>query len=341
MQRLLALAASVFVAAPSAAGIDPVAPMALLADYKALIASARRKEPHRALEALRTWPPPDVMRAAEELRADPDCVPACWQAAVLLHTESLLFERHAGAKASEKAHKRAIETLLARADARDSSFPRRWEIALGYRHQQWARPLEALQTFQEVLKRYPDDPETLTAVGAVHEFLAHMPTQEWQRHGQPASYDFRSWELSEATRHYERALSFDPEAAETRLRLGRVHVVAGRLEEGRRELLHVTERPMPPRLHAYARLFLGDAAERESRLDEAIAQYRAALQADPRLQAAHFALAHALETSGRRDEASQALIAGLRATREGARAWINSHHGHAAAAERLWAEVSE
>ena len=71
------------------------------------------------------------------------------------------------------------------------------------------------------------------------------------------------------------------------------------------------ERAEEPDLLYLANLFIGREQKRSGALDAALASYRAALEVDPRGQAAYIATSHALRMSGRSTAAADVLERGL------------------------------
>ena len=309
-------------------------------EYDRLVSLARRRQVRRAVDALVEWPPAAVAKAAEGLIAiDRHCTDTC-RAAVLLHTEAAFTLMLLGHPAAEQVHLDAADALMpppeSAAETATDDFDLRRRLAVGYAQQQLGRPAEALRAYQQVLKRRRDDPEALVALGSLHEYVAQSASD---------SFALRTGlGLGDAARHYERALAAQPGHLEARLRLGRVSLLRGRDEDARRELTRVAAAEKTGPHAALARLFLGELAERERHLDEAIEHYRAAAACEPRLQPAHLALSHALQLAGRGAEATRLLQAALAQARGAAvYAWNGYHtsllHGFREAMDRLWTTV--
>jgi tetratricopeptide (TPR) repeat protein len=113
------------------------------------------------------------------------------------------------------------------------------------------------------------------------------------------------------------AVTLDPAAQEARLRLGKLLLDQNRAVEAEPMLTEVEAKASDDRQRYLARLFLGRAAERRGRSEDAIRSYRRALEAWPTSQAARFGLAHALEKSsgpGAAREIVGALLDPSRAT---------------------------
>jgi tetratricopeptide (TPR) repeat protein len=100
-----------------------------------------------------------------------------------------------------------------------------------------------------------------------------------------------------AEKAFRDALALAPETHEARLRLGKLLLDEHRTIEAEPLLAEVDAKATDDRQRYLARLFLGRAAERRGRSEEAIRSYRRALEAWPDSQAARLALAYALEKS--------------------------------------------
>lgn len=123
--------------------------------------------------------------------------------------------------------------------------------------------------------------------------------------------------LERARGRYEKALSLEPGLVEARLRLGRMQGNALKPDAARKNLARAVTQAQGPVLYL-ARLFLGRILEEAGDLDSAIQHYRDAAQAEPLLQAANVALAHALTLKGDTGAAREVLEAALaRAGRRG------------------------
>jgi tetratricopeptide (TPR) repeat protein len=136
----------------------------------------------------------------------------------------------------------------------------------------------------------PLDPEVQLVLGCVGSGLA--AEKVLQDHDSDAA---RAREGAEKA--FRDALALDPETHEARLRLGKLLLDEHRTIEAEPLLAEVDAKATDDRQRYLARLFLGRAAERRGRSEEAIRSYRRALEAWPDSQAARLALAHALEKS--------------------------------------------
>jgi len=311
--------------APPAAAPAPAA----REEYLDLIARARSGDVRGALARLLEWTP------EETAAARPECIGNCLRVSLLLHTEAQFIQRFLGHKEQGKAHIRATENARRRIPKGD--FDRRWLLAMGYRHQEWAMLGRARGLFEEALRDYPNDAEALLALGSLHEQLASLPAPDNRT-------VYRTGELTDARRHYERALAQQPGYAEAKLRLARVAQMLGQIEQAQRELGSLLAAEPPPAVAGYAHLFLGRIAEQGSHPELAIDHYRRAVSADGALQAAYLSLSLALHGMGRTQEAAEVVLDGLRGTETAdIDGWYGYHcrdlHGYRLTMDRLWAEL--
>jgi tetratricopeptide (TPR) repeat protein len=132
----------------------------------------------------------------------------------------------------------------------------------------------------------------------------------------------------EAERCYRRALDVRPGFTEAKLRLGRVLQRTGRLDEAVEQLSAVLDANESDTLSALAHLFWGQLLEGRGRATDAIDHYRTALAVDPGLQVAALALAHALHGRGQARAAAEVLVPALAdAVEQGASTWARYHEG--------------
>ena len=328
------------------ATVEP--PPAEVIDYRGLVALARQHDPQAALQGLLKLATLQTAEDAQALAAEPMCEHGCLQAAILLHTEARFVSRYGVKRDAELTHVRAAEILVqalrmrsegaGQDDFRD--FERRWRIAIAHGCREWVGDHAAVAVYRDVLRRFPADPEALIGLGAVFEQTAAAPAFV----GGPPVLD-GSWK--NAARCYEQALTAEPRRVDARLRLGHVEMKQGRFEAARRELqpLVSADSVASPVVQAFAHLFLGEIDSRQSRPDKAIEEYRAALAAEPRLQTASLALAHALLHAGRIPEAAAVQLEALRSTHgKAVIGWEGYHtdllHGFRASMDALWAGVT-
>jgi tetratricopeptide (TPR) repeat protein len=333
-----ALIASLFLATvePGPAGVT---------EYRGLVALARQQGPQAAIAGLLNLSTQQTADDAEALATEPTCAHRCLQAAILLHTEARLVSRYGAKRDAESTHVRAAEILVEALRTRSDvggwddfrDFERRWRIAIAHGFREWVGDHAAVAVYEDVLRRFPADPEALIGLGAVFEQTASAPAFA----GTPALFD-GTWR--NAARCYEQALTAEPRRVDARLRLGHVEVKQGRFEAARRRLqpLVSADSAASPVVQAFAHLFLGEIESHQSRPDKAIEEYRAALAAEPRLQTASLALANALLHAGRIPEAAAVQLEALRGARgKAVIGWEAYHtnllHGYRAWMDALWA----
>jgi tetratricopeptide (TPR) repeat protein len=174
------------------------------------------------------------------------------------------------------------------------------------------------------LQRFPDDPELLTALGAMLESVASLRTYppapgspEAPPRGSPGyRAETGDWggvvpgaTLEAARARYERALALDPALDEARLRLARVRVLEGRAEAALPDLDRVAREARQPRQRYLARLFEGSARESLGDLAGAVAACGAGLAEGPRAQTILLALGRSLGHLGDGAGAQEAFAA--------------------------------
>jgi len=200
--------------------------------------------------------------------------------------------------------------------------------------------------FAEDAKRYaPEDPDVLLVFGAVAEGLAAAERTRGREDAASRWLVEARLTLATAVTH-EAGPVPDPTATaqpspsglEARLRLGRIALEDGRLEDARRWLEEIDARSGDSRQRHLAWLFLGRVADRQGRSDEAVSFFRRALDACPTSQVTALAWAHAVErASGPRAAeplVTRALAMPLRvaSTEDPWRAYLFGPPGYAEAA---------
>jgi VWFA-related protein len=268
----------------------------------------------RASSGILAWPPHDLETLAPLL---PD--PSLREAAVMLHT-ALAFRLWRNARGPEADAQLAIARAALAKDT-PPEMHRDWLLNLGYYRLAVASPVTALPFFEECARVFPASAEAWLGAGICHELagfrdgfaLSEQPVHDAAR---------------QAERCYRQAVGLDPGLAEARLRLGRVLLLTGALDEAERQLAAAADDPAEPRIAAFAQLFWGGVRDSRGDLAGAIGHYRAALGADRECQAAAFALGEALDRSGRHREAAEAVLSALEASRaDGISPWQAYHVG--------------
>jgi tetratricopeptide (TPR) repeat protein len=241
-------------------------------------------------------------------------------AAVMLHTDSVVYLRMPG------EHLEAARRLLAAID--DDSLPprfkRNWYLAVAGYLQGELSLVPAVAHVDDAVARFPDDPDILTAAGALNEFIASpgvdlSPPPRSQRAGPlenahwspPPVLERRKRDgLKLAEEFYRKTLTSDPRFAEAHLRLGRVLYLSGRLDAALEEC-RLAATVGDARVRYLASLFAGAVREANGQRAEAVAAYREAGRECPGCPSASIALSHALYRDGQRDAATVAIDAAL------------------------------
>ncbi len=246
------------------------------------------------------------------------------QAVVALLTEAAILDFEDGANERGRWELQSAERLVRAGPSatRGGDFDRLFYLLAGTALQ-WAGALEPSHDLLEQGLQYAgDDAELHTAIGVVIETVAALrqydPSPDsGRRRGQPGGYATEtggSGSLGFATpalaaERYERALSLDSGLAEARLRLGRVHVLQGRMAQAVRELEALAAQPGDPGRRYLARLFQGRALEALADFEGSAAAFRSASDLVPGAQTALIALARALDRLGDPAGAQAALDA--------------------------------
>jgi Flp pilus assembly protein TadD len=200
----------------------------------------------------------------------------------------------------------------------------------------------AIEALQGALRLTPDDPETLSLLGAsltesgraadAVVLLAEQAGRDTADLQVLTAYAIalaRVGKIDDALATLERARTRDSSNARVLLEMGTVRVMAGRREEGRRDF-QATLALNPAIARAHTSLGVLDAED--GRPDRAAAHWREAVRFDPREYRTLAAIGLALSRSGR-DAQARTFFEFLSATpppagyereAEGARAWLRS-----------------
>jgi len=249
-------------------------------------------------------------------------------AAAMLHTDACLRLVKSGRRvdtsgdahgsADAAAHLEAAATLLTAAIQRDGltrEYAIRWrETVAGLLHAYEAPDLEANLRARGAdwsqLAKDESDARKVYAQGLVDEIQAAVAGRlsgPPPPRAMPIPPDAFRW-LRMAYDDYAGALRLDPTFTDAAVHLGRVALLQGRDGEATMFLDRASSAHSPSTRYLAA-MFLGAAAERGGRLDEALDHYHHAAEAFRWGQSAPLALSHALMRAGRDDEARAALLA--------------------------------
>jgi tetratricopeptide (TPR) repeat protein len=280
-------------------------------DYLVLVAEYPQ-QPERSARSIAAWDGREIgrgvarcLRVIARSAERRQCSERQRIAAAMLHTDAaVLLARDRGRTVLHlEAAARLLEGVSVRASALDPFVHRWYEFATtlylsrGYFG-------DAVRMADAGLRRFPDAARVVAARGLVAE--TRVLFNHGNIRGEPligGSSDYEvARQLTEASVRYRRALDLDPDLTYTRLRYGWVQLLIG---DGRAvgELTRVVGSTRDPAVRYLAHLFVGAAAMRAGRLEEAIAAYQAARSAGPRFQTACLALSHAQAIAGRTHEA--------------------------------------
>ena len=316
----MALALSLAASAGSPAAASPASARSL-----ADLAEVYRAVDHgQAVAALALW---DRERLEAETRRLVDATgwrgggsEATRLAAIALLCESALLDLQVDAGPRARWELESAVRLM-QAGPSGSAFARRFYLLAGLALHSGVELEAGYAVLVQALRLDKDDPELLTALGAITETVAALRrydrSPDSPDRGSPqfrgyssesgAAGSLPSANLAEAQERYERALALDPGLAEARLRLGRVRLLRGRPDEAIAELARVASDARQPAQRYLARLFEGSAREALGDLGGAAAAYRAATQDAPRAQTGLLALGSALDRIGDATGAQEAL----------------------------------
>jgi tetratricopeptide (TPR) repeat protein len=307
---------------------EPVTP------YEDLVRRYAAGERAPALAELRSWTEKDLARELERLRAWERTARRCercpekeafarfpLRAAILLHTDLAELDVRARTPVDEAVPRCGVSpqavmaaevALLALVRPADTGFVGRWFRAMTLRSHADACLADATRWASDGLRWFPEDAPLLLARGTVEETAAALSDDgPSNTPGNPAGrgveVSSQRQYLRDALRDFDRALRSDPRLTEARVRRGRVQWLLGQKAEARASFDAVLADGGDAALLCRARLFRGRGYEEERRLDEAEADYRAALALAPQSQAASVAVSYVSWLQGKTGEAKAVL----------------------------------
>jgi tetratricopeptide (TPR) repeat protein len=340
----------------SVAAVSVVAPWAAAAElrpeYVEILRQYARGERTEAVTAIGSWSEREIGQqlaavqarvvAAERCPACPNAVEGLpLKAAVMLHADRDEAERPASTDVEQPRPCPGHQARIAGAYAglltrlpETKDFARRFFLAMAWRSQWNFCIADARRFGREGLDRFPRDPEVLLTFGSVHELGATQETDAGlaqmdgvpsgrQDVGQLGAQARKKW-FQEARRSFSEAVAIDPDLVIARVRLGRVLWRLGETDMARSALTEALEAARDPVLLYLSHLFLGQVHEDAGRLPDAVMEYRAALEVDPKAQSAAVALAQGLRLSADPEGARQVMERAL------------SHAGRGAARDIYW-----
>jgi hypothetical protein len=199
---------------------------------------------------------------------------------------------------------REIVSVL-RSTPEEKRFVREWYRAT-LSFQQWFESFDA-NHLRAALRAVPDDPVMLFLAGCHHEAFAGPIFQgvaDAYRGRYRLDISSPGRELSAAEQFFRRSLALDPGRSEARLRLGRVLVQRGRVDEGIAELNATMGSTTDPVVEYFGALFLGSAHEARGELGIAREWYQRAADSSRGARIPHLSLARIARETG--DEAASA-----------------------------------
>jgi tetratricopeptide (TPR) repeat protein len=326
--RLLALLIVVSLAAAEPVGAD--APKEHFPTYNALVERYRSGARESAVRELGTWGPVWIRWGVDELLHR--CERANWadvrpwvrtaQGAFLLHVDTAMqghevgFLRYGNEEHLDAALQllRWFRTRREQPEEARGLRPRDFYLTLASAALLAGRPDEAARLAEESLRSYDRDIKMQLLAGCAADMSPLLVRQS--RGGRWSDRDLRR-----AEERFRRVLGVDPENGEARLRLGWVLVRRGRPDAARPLLEAVVRGPGDEDQRFLGLLFLGAAHEGLKEAEAAVEAYRKATELAPDGQAAHVALARALERVAG-EEAARAVVQRFFAER--GRSWVRA-----------------
>jgi hypothetical protein len=294
--------------------------------YLALVERHRSGAREAAVRELGTWGPTWIRWGADELlrrgESSDEADVRSWvriaQGAFLLHVATSMYDHEAGLLRGHYGEHIDVALRLLRwfGDQKEQPEeakrlrPRDFYLALASVELLAGRPDEAFLLAEESLRSYDRDVAMRLLAACAADLRAFLIS----RGGRRSERD-----LERAEDRYRRVLALDPENEAGRLRLGWVLVRRGRYGQARALLEAVARGAADDERRFLSLLFLGAAYEGLGNPGAAVEAYREATERAPQVQAAHVALARALE-SAVGEEAARAAVRAFLVQR--GRSWV-------------------
>jgi tetratricopeptide (TPR) repeat protein len=221
--------------------------------------------------------------------------------AMVAHTDAAIAAMETADFVRSRQHMLRAQSYAEKMQAKNRADPlvrQWWPVAIGYMHGE-RNYVGAVKMIERARALNGDTPELLLAAGVTYELTATAVAG--REFGMPMVGT-----LQQAENAYKSALAADPALVEARLRLARVRTLRGDGAAAARMLAEL-QTPDDPLFSYLARLFEGDALERQGAIEEARRRYQAAIDLLPRAQSAQIALAYAGRSSGSRKEAADRI----------------------------------
>jgi tetratricopeptide (TPR) repeat protein len=317
--------------------------------YLELLHRYARGERPGAISALGAWSEgalqkqvgivEDAASAAERCPECPDpLVGVPLRAAVMLHADRDKVEKPEPGGREETPRCPGPHALIARRYAATlarnpatQDFARRFFLAMALLWQHRACFEHAVAAAQAGLELFPRDAELLLTAGCTLEERAFLTRASAVGNGPNALP--QEW-LKEARRTLTDAVAADPDLVLARIRLGRVLWRLGQQAPAQQALEAAVTSARNPSDRYLAHLFLGRIHEDARRLDQALAEYRRAVDVYPGGQSAAVALSHALQLAGEPEASRQALAHGVLDGQEAPDAYSEYLAGNTEGADR-------
>ncbi len=180
---------------------------------------------------------------------------------------------------------------------------------------------KASQVFDELLIRYPDDPEILYFASRLYadradytmqQLVAIAPRSVWVAQAKAAVREsLKEYDL--AIIEYRNALRIDPRQPGVHYRLGRVLLLRSKDSQAREEALHEFEHELAIQPQSSdAEYEIGEIYRQRGELEQALEHFSRAVEYDPEFEDAQIALGRVLAHLERPQEALPHLLAAVR-----------------------------
>ncbi len=187
---------------------------------------------------------------------------------------------------------RSLIDLVAPSPSQDAMV-RQWYVATTAYMQSHRLLAYAQENIKEALKLFPADEKILFYAGALHEIWALPTSQDTLLPPElSVSYGSAKSELKQARKFYRKTIEANPYFADAHMRLGRVMLLLGDVDQAYVELHKAAAMIEDPQISYYNSLYLGRALERLSLFDEARQLYEQAAALYPAAQSPLLARSH-------------------------------------------------
>src|SRR5262245_6576343 len=280
-------------------------------NYDGLVTAYARGQLGEAVTQLSRWPRAPVRLGVEAtVKADE----ARLRAAIMLHTDmaaSCIGADLSLADFHVNAARRLLDALWTKSVPRSSGreFVIRWYEFMPGVFLVVQKLDRAAWLIQEGMTRAPDNPMLHTYKGIVIELRGPGQAPVLAR-GQGLTMAPARAEraLEPAVQEFRLALKADSRFALARLHIGRIHSLVDD-NRARADLEQALADATDAATQYLAHLFLGDVAEGEKRLTDALREYEAAIAVGPRYQTGYVAAARMADALGESDRARALALA--------------------------------